>query len=79
MISPMTPEELLEELAPRREHYASYAELEEALSAVMRQHHDRISAHVSADDVLHYAAQHGLVRRAGTELVIAAGRTATAA
>jgi hypothetical protein len=72
MMNAMSPEELLGELAREHERFESYPELEQALSAVMRQNHDRVSAHVSADDVLYYAAQHGLVHRDGSKLVVAA-------
>jgi hypothetical protein len=77
-MSAMSVEELLEELSNQRDRYDSYEDLERDLSALMREHHDRVSAHVSADDVLHYASQHGLVQRHGSELVVAAGRTASA-
>jgi hypothetical protein len=64
---------------PSTERFDSYAALEQALSALMRHHHDRVSAHVTADDVLHYAAQHRLVQREGSQLVIAARRATSAA
>lgn len=78
-MSAMTPEELLEELARQHDRFESYAELEESLSSLMRQHHDVVSAHVSADDLLDYAAQHGLVHREGGELVVARMRVASPA
>jgi hypothetical protein len=78
-MSVMSPEELLEELARQRDRFESYAELEESLSSLMRQHHDQVSAHVSADDLLDYAAQRGLVRREGGELVVAPARVASPA
>jgi hypothetical protein len=70
MTDPMTPEELLEELSHREGRFETYADLERALSDVMREHHDRLPARVSAGDVLHYAAGHDLVRREGGHLVV---------
>lgn len=74
----MTAEELLDELAREHKSYGSYTELEQQLSDLMRRNHDRVSAHVTADDILYYAAQHGLVRRSGQRLVIAAEQVAAA-
>lgn len=78
MTRAMTAEALLAELAREHKSYGSYAELEQRLSDLMRRNHERVSAHVTADDILHYAAQHGLVRRSGQQLVIAVEHAAAA-
>lgn len=76
MINPMSADDLLLELARETDRFDSYAELEQCLGAVMRRHHVRLSAHVSAGDVLELAARRGLVRRDGSQIVIAAARVA---
>ena len=70
MNNPVSADDLLLELSQECDRFDSYAELEQCLGAVMRRHHDRLSAHVSAGDVLELAAFRGLVQRDGSQLVI---------
>jgi hypothetical protein len=78
MINAMSADDLLVELSRECDRFDSYADLERCLGAVMRQHHDRLSAHVSASDVLDLAARRGLVQRDGSQLVITPAQAVTA-
>lgn len=67
--NPYTPEELLDLLFKERSSFSDYADLERTLAELMRVHHDRLSTRVSAEDVLVYAADRGLVRRGDAGIV----------
>ena len=76
---PMPSEELLATLCRRESRFGSYEELEMALTEVMNELRDRISAHIDARDVLDYGARHGMIRRQGQSLVVTLQQAPTAA
>lgn len=70
MTEHMPSAQLLTELSHRSHSFSTYRELEDALTALMTELGDAVSAHVSAADVLDYGARHKFVRRDGGQLVI---------